>query len=74
MRQVKFFRRLVDNLNDLTGKIVAMCIIPRVFVLVYEVFMRYVLGNPTLWAHESAEFSYGAHLILGGAYCLDICS
>ena len=50
MRQVKFFIRLVGNLNDLTGKIVAMCIIPMVFVLAYEVFMRYVPGNPTIWA------------------------
>jgi len=70
MRQVKFFIRLVDNLNDLTGKIVAMFIIPMVFILVYEVFMRYVLNAPTIWAHETAEFFYGTHFMLGGAYCL----
>lgn len=70
MRQLKSFIRFVDNLNDSTGKIVAMFIMPMVFVLVYEVFMRYVLDKPTIWAHETAEFFFGAHLILGGAYCL----
>jgi len=70
MRQVRSFIRFVDKLNDLTGKIVAMFIIPMVCVLVYEVFMRYALNKPTMWAHETSEFFYGAHLILGGAYCL----
>lgn len=70
MRQVKSFIRFVDNLSDLTGKIVAMLIVAMMFVLAYEVFMRYVLNSPTIWANECAGFLFGAHLILGGAYCL----
>jgi len=70
MRQAESFIRFVDNLSDLTGKIVAMLIIPMMLVLAYEVFMRYVLDRPTIWVNESAEFLFGAHLILGGAYCL----
>ena len=70
MRQVRFLIRLVDNLNDWVGKIVAMMIFPMMLMLVWEVLMRYGFNSPTFWAHETSQFFNGAFVILGGAYTL----
>jgi len=70
MRQVRFFVRVVQNLSDWTGKIVSVLIFPMIFILVWEVLLRYVFNSPTIWAHETSEFFYGAYFLLGGAYVL----
>ena len=70
MRRATFFIRFVDNLNHWQGKIVSFFIYPIMLILVYEVVMRYVFASPTIWAHETSCFLYGAHFILGGAYAL----
>lgn len=67
---VKNLLQFIDNLNDRVGKCVALFIICMMLILLWEVMMRYVFNSPTKWAHETSEFFYGAHLILGGAYAL----
>ena len=37
-------------------------------MLVFEVFMRYVIGAPTLWAHLTARMTSGTLMIMGLAY------
>jgi len=64
------FIRFVDIMNDRMGKIVSFLVYPVMFVLVYEVIMRYVFNMPTIWAHETSCMLYGAHFVLGGAYAL----
>ena len=39
-------------------------------ILVWEVFMRYGFNAPTFWAHETSQYFFGAHFIIGGAYAL----
>lgn len=70
MRQLKLFIRAVDNLNDKVGSIVCLMILPMMLVLGWEVFMRYGLNAPTFWAHETSQYFFGAHFILGGAFAL----
>lgn len=70
MRRLKLFVITVDNLNDKVGRIVCLMIFPMMLVLVWEVFMRYGLNAPTIWAHETSQYFFGAHFILGGAYAL----
>lgn len=70
MRRVRAFITFIDNLNDWVGKIFGFLIYPIVFILVYEVVMRYAFDSPTIWAHETSCFLFGAHFILGGAYAL----
>ncbi|MCC7325839.1 MAG: TRAP transporter small permease subunit [Burkholderiales bacterium] len=36
----------------------------------YEVFMRYLLNNPTSWAFDMGYILYGALFIMSGAYAL----
>ena len=52
------------------GKIVCLMILPMVFILIWEVLMRYGFDAPTFWAHETSQYFFGAHFILGGAYAL----
>lgn len=39
-------------------------------VLVWEVFMRYVFNQPTIWAHELSALFYAVFFLIGGAYTL----
>lgn len=38
------------------------------FVVAFEVFSRYVLGSPTVWAFDLSLFMFGYLAALGGAY------
>ena len=32
--------------------------------------MRYVFNKPTIWAHETSQYFFGAHFMMAGAYAL----
>jgi len=36
----------------------------------YEVFVRYVLSSPTIWAYDLSYNMYGALFFMAGAYTL----
>jgi len=38
------------------------------FTVAFEVFCRYVLNQPTIWAHDLSLFIFGYVASLGGAY------
>lgn len=38
------------------------------FILIYEVSMRYVFNAPTIWVYELCGIFYGVFFLLGGAY------
>lgn len=62
--------RFIDRLNDVVGTAASYMVYFVMGILVWEVLMRYAFDSPTVWAHESAEFFYGPHLMLGGAFAL----
>ncbi len=64
--------RLLEALSVGTGVIAALLILPLVAATVYEVFSRYVLNSPTIWAYEIAYMGMGAHFLLGAAYTLKV--
>lgn len=43
---------------------------PLILGTCYEVFSRYVLGRPTIWAFEAGTMLTGANFMLGMAYTL----
>ena len=57
-------------MNDWVGKITSMLVFPMIGVLVWEVIMRYVFNQPTIWAHELSAMLYAIFFLLGGAYTL----
>lgn len=60
----------IDSLSAWTGKTFAWCIVILTFSTCYEVFVRYVLGAPTVWAFDMSVQMYGALFMMAGAYAL----
>lgn len=58
----------INRLNDFTGIMTGYLALPLIFVVVYEVFMRYVFNAPTTWGFEATTFLYGMHFVLGFGY------
>ena len=60
----------IDQLNKTIGHAFAWCIIIVTFGTCYEVFVRYVLDDPTSWAFDMSYLMYGAIFYMAGAYTL----
>lgn len=60
----------VDQLSKTVGHAFAWCIIILTLGTSYEVFVRYVLNNPTSWAFDFSYLMYGALFFMAGAYTL----
>lgn len=60
----------IDQLNKSVGHAFAWCIIILTFGTSYEVFVRYILNDPTSWAFDLSYIMYGALFIMAGAYTL----
>ena len=67
---VSRFIRGVDVLSKTVGHAFAWCIIILTLGTSYEVFVRYVLNNPTSWAFDFSYLMYGALFFMAGAYTL----
>ncbi len=61
---------LIDKFSDWTGRLLAPGLAVLVVILTYEVVLRYLLNNPTEWAHETAGLLFVVLLMLGGSYAL----
>ncbi len=62
--------RFLDRISGTSGAIAAWLVVPLIAASCYEVFSRYVLGEPTLWAFELGYMVMGAHFLIGFAYTL----
>jgi TRAP-type mannitol/chloroaromatic compound transport system permease small subunit len=62
--------RTIDRFTEWTGYIFVLLIIPLVLSNVIEVFARYVLRQPTIWALDMTTMSYAALFMLGCALAL----
>ena len=60
----------IDRLSKAIGHAFAWCIIILTFGTTYEVFVRYVLRDPTSWAFDMSYIMYGALFLMAGAYAL----
>jgi TRAP-type mannitol/chloroaromatic compound transport system permease small subunit len=62
--------RVVDSLNKSIGHAFSWCVLVLAASTCFEVFMRYVLGAPTVWAFDISYMMYGALFMMSGAYAL----
>ena len=62
--------RTIDKITELSGYLFMLLLIPLVMANVVEVFARYVLKEPTIWALEVTTMSYAALFMLGCALAL----
>jgi TRAP-type mannitol/chloroaromatic compound transport system permease small subunit len=61
---------VVDRINTAIGKGFGWYILILTFGTSYEVFVRYVLSNPTTWSYDLSYNMYGALFFMAGAYTL----
>ena len=59
-----------DKVSAWFGKAFAWCIMVMAFGIGYEVFVRYLLRDPTSWAFDLSYMMYGALFMMAGAYTL----
>jgi TRAP-type mannitol/chloroaromatic compound transport system permease small subunit len=64
------FIDVADGISDWFGKAFAWCILIMTFGVGYEVFVRYVLSDPTSWAFDLSYMMYGTMFMMAGAYTL----
>ena len=57
-------------MSGTAGALAAWLVIPLIAASCYEVFSRYVMDEPTLWAFEVGTMMMGTHFLIGLAYTL----
>ncbi len=64
------FLLMIDGFSMAVGHAFAWCIIILTLGTSYEVFVRYILNDPTSWAFDMSYILYGALFLMSGAYAL----
>ncbi len=60
----------IDLLSKTVGHAFAWCIMILMLGTSFEVFVRYVLNDPTSWAFDMSYILYGALFLMAGPYTL----
>ncbi|MFY0677837.1 MAG: TRAP transporter small permease [Neptuniibacter sp.] len=58
----------VDAVVKACGKLAALLMPVLAFIVAFEVFSRYIINSPTIWAFDLSLFLFGYIAALGGAY------
>lgn len=67
---MRSFITAVDQLSRMVGHAFAWTIMILTLGTSYEVFVRYVLNDPTSWAFDMSYILYGALFLMAGPYTL----
>jgi TRAP-type mannitol/chloroaromatic compound transport system permease small subunit len=68
--QVTKFVYAIEGLNIWVGRAFGWCILILTLSVSYEVFVRYALNSPTVWAFDMMVQMYGALFLMAGPYAL----
>lgn len=61
---------IINTINEKIGFLVSFLFLAITFIAVFEVFMRYVMNNPTIWAWDLNMQLFAPLVMLSGAYTL----
>ncbi len=61
---------IIESLSIWVGRAFGWCILILTFSVSYEVFVRYVLNAPTVWAFDMMVQMYGGLFLMAGPYAL----
>ena len=62
--------RAIDQFCKSIGHAFSWCVLVLTASTCFEVFMRYVLNQPTVWAFDMSYMLYGALFMMSGAYAV----
>jgi len=68
MRILKAICERIDRIIECEGKGISWLVIVLMGLTCYEVFLRRILGSPTIWTHEILAYVFGAHWVLALGY------
>lgn len=69
---MRSFVLALERLTSGVGYLAAVIVLPLALATAYDVFARYVLLDPTIWAFELGYSLMGAHFLLGSAITLKL--
>ena len=61
---------VIDWINETVGRIVSLLAGVFAAIIIYDVFMRYVMKQPTPWAFDLTKMTFGFYFIMLGGYAL----
>lgn len=64
------FIHTIEGFSQWVGRAFGWCILILTLSVSYEVFVRYVLNAPTVWAFDMMVQMYGALFLMAGPYAL----
>ena len=67
---MNFFCDIVDTINEWTGKILSVVIIPMIVLTTIEVILRYAFDSPTIWVWDVNIQLLGLLTVMGAGYTL----
>lgn len=67
MRRLVRIAQVIEAVSDRTGRAVAIAMPLMVLAIGWEVFARYALNAPTIWAYDSALMLWAWMGLVGGA-------
>lgn len=70
MRVIHGFINGVTRLNNVIGRWASGLIFAIFFLLILEVFFRYLLGSPSAWTNELGQLLFGVYAVLSGGYVM----
>jgi TRAP-type mannitol/chloroaromatic compound transport system permease small subunit len=70
MHPMLFVVRMLERVSGGVGVLAAWVVVPLIGATCFEVFSRYVLNAPTIWAFELGYMAMGTQFLLGAAFTL----
>ncbi|WP_417513349.1 TRAP transporter small permease subunit [Marinobacter sp.] len=65
-----WFTRSIDWISDKSGEFVSFWTINAVVFYFFEVVMRYLFNQPTVWVHEASFLLLGMQYLLAGSFAM----
>lgn len=68
MKGLQFCLHVIDSINEWTGRAVALVCVVMMFLITYDVVLRYVFNSPLDWQMEVSQFLMLIMVCLGAGY------
>lgn len=68
--EVNWFTKAVDWISEKSGIFISFWTVNAVVFYFFEVVMRYIFNQPTIWVHEASFLLFGMQYLLAGAFAM----
>ena len=62
--------KVITQINVVVGKVMSYTLLLLLFLVVFEVFRRYILNNPSIWGFDLTLYLFGMPALLAGGWVL----